>query len=337
MEIIPKLFYPLLATAILIVLSAVVIFFVSKFAKKYAKITTAICGILVAGGFIAVLVFMGLYYDEDVVTSGWYPSTNTVGMGVSLAILLVILAVIYVVAGKKDVNNTRAIVYGAISIAMSFALSFIRIFKLPQGGTVTFASLLPLMVYSAMFGSRRGIIVCIIYGTLQAIQDPFIIHPVQFLLDYSVAYAFIGASGILIEKKVFKSKTILNFIFGGVGAILLRYASHVLSGIFAFADYIGDGYTVAAWSFAYNSFALVDMAISIVAGCFLFANKQFLSLLNATAIKGTNSNATTDFADDEDDETAVDETTSKSEEILQNQDDVIAPNDTENDDETSAE
>ena len=128
---------------------------------------------------------------------------------------------------------------------------------------MTFASLLPLMVYSAMFGSRRGIIVSIIYGTLQAIQDPFIIHPVQFLLDYSVAYAFIGASGILIEKKVFKSKSILNFIFGGIVAILLRYASHVLSGIFAFADYIDDGYTVVAWSFAYNSFALVDIFFSV--------------------------------------------------------------------------
>ena len=85
-----------------------------------------------------------------------------------------------------------------------------------------------------MFGTRRGLIVCAIYGVLQALQDPFIIHPMQFLLDYPLAFGLIGVSGIFMEKGVLKDKKVVAFLLGGVLAVVLRYACHVLLGRICF-------------------------------------------------------------------------------------------------------
>ncbi|NCA68160.1 MAG: energy-coupled thiamine transporter ThiT [Clostridia bacterium] len=178
---------------------------------------------------------------------------------------------------EQKENHTKSIVYAAVCIALSFALSYIRFFKLPQGGSITLVSLLPLMIYSYMFGIRKGILAGFIYGVLQAIQDPWIIHPVQFLLDYPIAFAMIGLSGIF--KKYFTKYPILAFILGGILAGVLRYSSHVISGIFAFSSFAGEGYSAVAWGFLYNSFALVDIAIAIIAGSAMFANKAFIKQL----------------------------------------------------------
>ncbi|UKI21074.1 MAG: energy-coupled thiamine transporter ThiT [Christensenella sp.] len=236
---------------------------------------------MLLGGFIATMVEMSIYYKD---VKDYYPGANLVGMIVSAVVFMALLVIMWFVGDKRKVNDTRAIVYGAISIALSFALSYARLFKLPQGGSITFASLLPLMIYCCMFGTRRGLIVCTLYGVLQALQDPYIIHPMQFLLDYPLAFGLIGVSGIFMEKGIFKNHKVVAFLLGGVIAVILRYACHVCSGVFAFADYADlEKYdTAVAYSMAYNSFAFVDMAIALVAGSALFASKSFSATMVAS-------------------------------------------------------
>ncbi len=277
-----KLFYPILATLITVVVGAIAMLVSSLFSDKAVKISFIVTAVAVLGCFIATMVLMAQYYGD---IAEYYPGANLVGMIVSAVVFMVIMVVMWFVGDKRKMSDTRSIVYGAISIALSFALSYARIFKLPQGGSVTFASLLPLMVYCCMFGTRRGLIVCTIYGVLQALQDPFIIHPMQFLLDYPLAFGLIGVSGIFMEKGVFKDKKVVAFLLGGVLAVVLRYACHVCSGVFAFADYADlDKYNTAiAYSMAYNSFAFVDMLIALVAGSVLFASKSFTALMQKSS------------------------------------------------------
>lgn len=277
-----KLFYPILATLITVVAGAIAMLVGSLFSNKATKISFIVTALAVLGCFIATMVLMAQYYGD---IAEDYPSANLVGMIVSAVVFMVIMVVMWFVGDKRKMSDTRSIVYGAISIALSFALSYARIFKLPQGGSVTFASLLPLMVYCCMFGTRRGLIVCTIYGVLQALQDPYIIHPMQFLLDYPLAFGLIGVSGIFMEKGVFKDKKVVAFLLGGVIAVVLRYACHVCSGVFAFADYADlDKYNTAiAYSMAYNSFAFVDMLIALVAGSVLFASKSFTALMQKSS------------------------------------------------------
>lgn len=277
----PMLFYPILATLIVAVVGAIAMLVCSLFSQKAFKISGLVTGLLLLGGFIATMVEMSIYYKD---VKDYYPGANLVGMIVSAVVFMALLVIMWFVGDKRKVNDTRAIVYGAISIALSFALSYARLFKLPQGGSITFASLLPLMIYCCMFGTRRGLIVCTLYGVLQALQDPYIIHPMQFLLDYPLAFGLIGVSGIFMEKGVFKNHKVVAFLLGGVIAVILRYACHVCSGVFAFADYADlEKYdTAVAYSMAYNSFAFVDMAIALVAGSALFASKSFSATMVAS-------------------------------------------------------
>ena len=277
-----KLFYPILATLITVVAGAIAMLVSSLFNDKAVKISFIVTAVAVLGCFIATMVLMAQYYGD---VAEYYPNANLVGMIVSAVVFMAIMVVMWFVGDKRKMSDTRSIVYGAISIALSFALSYARIFKLPQGGSVTFASLLPLMIYCCMFGTRRGLIVCTIYGVLQALQDPYIIHPMQFLLDYPLAFGLIGVSGIFMEKGVFKDKKVVAFLLGGVIAVVLRYACHVCSGVFAFADYADlDKYgTAIAYSLAYNSFAFVDMLIALVAGSVMFAAKSFTALMQKSS------------------------------------------------------
>lgn len=277
-----KLFYPILATLITAVAGAIAMLVSSLFNDKAVKISLIVTATLLLGCFIATMVLMAQYYGD---IAEYYPNANLVGMIVSAVVFMVIMVVMWFVGDKRKMSDTRSIVYGAISIALSFALSYAKLFKLPQGGSVTFASLLPLMVYCCMFGTRRGLVVCTIYGVLQALQDPFIIHPMQFLLDYPLAFGLIGVSGIFMEKGVFKEKKIVAFLLGGIIAVVLRYACHVCSGVFAFADYADlDKYGSAiVYSMAYNSFTFVDMALALVAGSTLFASKSFTALMQKSS------------------------------------------------------
>lgn len=302
-----KLFYPILATLITVVAGAIAMLVSSLFSKKAVKISFIVTAVLTLGCFIATMVLMAQYYGD---IAEYYPNANLVGMIVSAVVFMVIMVVLWFVGDKRKMSDTRSIVYGAISIALSFALSYAKLFKLPQGGSVTFASFLPLMIYCCMFGTRRGLIVCTIYGVLQALQDPFIIHPMQFLLDYPLAFGLIGVSGIFMEKGVFKDKKVVAFLLGGVLAVVLRYACHVCSGVFAFADYADlDKYdTAIAYSMAYNSFAFVDMIIALVAGSTLFASKSFTALMQKSSDLNKAAEATTEKQPtDNDDEEELDE------------------------------
>ncbi len=205
------LFYPILSELIIVVAGWLSVLVCSLFNKKATKIAGIVTAVGLLGGFIAIMVEMAKYYPT---VKDWYEFTNTTGLIVSAVIFMLVIAVIYLFGDKRKISDTRSIVYGAVSIALSFALSYVKFFAMPQGGSVTFASLLPLMIYCCMFGTRRGTIVCLVYGLLQAIQDPWILHPMQFLLDYPLAFGLIGVSGIFIEKRVFGNKKILGFLLG---------------------------------------------------------------------------------------------------------------------------
>ena len=295
-----ELFQPILALVCIAIGGGCLMGIASFFNKFAVKVAAIITGAGLLGAFIAAMVLMTRYFETS--QSEWYPSLSTTGLVVSMVIGILILGVAFFFGKKATFSDTRSIVYGAIAIAMSFALSYARFIHLPQGGSVTFASLLPLMIYCCMFGTRRGIVVCLIYGCLQALQDTYIIHPVQFMLDYPLAFGMIGVSGFFCERTPLKKNKLIAFIVGAVIAVVLRYACHICSGVFAFADYADlETYdTAIAYSFAYNSFTIVDLAIDLAAGILLLLSPAFRRQMDIASqpTKGVED----DFSDaDEDD------------------------------------
>jgi len=278
---VPYLFYPLLASLIAILLSAA-FFLYAKQNKGNVTVAKYILGVVGVASLITILVCFSVYYVREIKPIEDYSSVNSTILTIGAVAMILIIALLYAFFGRKSnpKSDTRSVTYAAVSVALAFALSYIRLFKLPQGGSITLVSLLPLMFYSQMFGIRKGAMVGFIYGILQAIQDPYILHPAQFLLDYPIAFAAIGLSSIFTQKGIKGVRGVALFASGAVLAVTMRYAAHVISGIFAFAMYAGEGYSAVAWGFLYNTFAFVDMAIALAVGIVMLSNGAFRKILN---------------------------------------------------------
>jgi len=257
--------------------------------QKNLKKTTLIAGIINLVALIATGVLIAVYYDLKFKNDGYYnsetASVNQPVLYISAVLLIVVLiALAFILDKDKKPLDTRCIALAGITVAMSFGLSYIKLFTLPQGGSVTLFSLLPIMIFSFLYGSKKGVFVCLIYGVLQAIQDPWIIHPAQFVLDYPVAFACIGLSGIFKGIKKLENLPQITFLIGGIFASVLRFLSHVLSGTFAFSAY-ADGINPWIYSLGYNSFVFVDIAIVLVVGVIVFSSKAFMKELEKLQTK----------------------------------------------------
>lgn len=183
--------------------------------------------------------------------------------------VLVILSVLFVgfllflivSKNKKQVFTTRMLAYGAMCVALSFILSCIRLFRMPQGGSITPASMLPIMAFAYGFGVIPGLFTGAAYGLLQLIQSPYIIHPVQVLLDYILAFTVLAFAGTFRKLKI---PSTLKLLLGIVLSALLRFLCHFLAGATFYASSAPVGQSAWVYSLLYNSFVLLDALICIV-------------------------------------------------------------------------
>ncbi len=272
--------YPAITLGAVVVLGVAAVYVASLFGEKAKKIALIAAGSTMGAALIALLVCLGVYlasgkgeYNNDVAIT----TTENVLLYVCAAVLIGVLLFFAFFFGRKDKKgfDTKSISYAAVCIAMSFALSYLAPIHMPQGGSVTIASLLPLMIYSYMFGVKKGVFAGFIYGILQAVQDPWIIHPAQFLLDYPIAFACIGVAGLFANVKKLEKLPQVQFALGAVVASILRFASHVLSGVFAFSEYAED-LNPWVYSLGYNAFVFADIAIVIAVGVIVFSSKAFI-------------------------------------------------------------
>ncbi len=270
------LFIPLLCLLLSIALGAVLLSVWKKPALRLTAWST------VGAAVVATLVCMAIYFASGkAAEQNWLTNedVNVVGLYVSSActILAVIVAALWL--GRKDKRgfDSKTVAYAGICIAMSFSLSYLRLLRMPQGGSITPASMLPIMIFAYAFGVRKGVFVGTIYGLLQAFQSAdSILHPAQFLLDFPVAYACVGFAGAFAHTKALKKYPQAQIALGGVVAGLSRFFMHFLSGIFAFGIFAGDA-PVVWYSLGYQAaYVLPDLAIAIGVSIFVFSSKTFV-------------------------------------------------------------
>ncbi len=284
-DLISHILFPLVIVCGMILIGVVTLSLIYKFKRNAFKIAGYIFGVLILAAVVVAAALIGMYYSAHIANDGYFnsddASVSNLGLYLSMGILIVIAVLIGIFFGRGDKKgfDTKTIAYASVCVALSFALSYIKLFEMPQGGSVTLASLLPLMVFSYMFGIRKGLFVGLLYGLLQALQDPFIIHPAQFLLDYPIAFAFIGIAGIFAKVRPLDKVPQIKFALGAIVACSIRFVTHVLSGVFAFQAYAGGG-NALVYSLSYNSFVFVDMLITIAAGVLLFSSKSFIKLIS---------------------------------------------------------
>ena len=113
-----------------------------------------------------------------------------------LAGLVILGVVLYVMTRDRRRWSTRMIANAALCIALGFILSYIKLYEMPQGGSVTLASMLPVFMFAYAYGVGPGMAVGFAYGLLQFVQGGWFVHPMQFLLDYPLCFAMLGLAGI---------------------------------------------------------------------------------------------------------------------------------------------
>jgi thiamine transporter len=164
---------------------------------------------------------------------------------VATLVVIVLLFIGILISGKEKKADTKVMVTSAVLVALSIALNQIILFRMPQGGSLTAFSMLPIVVCAYFFGVRRGVMAGMCVGLIVLIFNPYVVHPIQMLLDYPLAFGALGFAGLLSGRK-------FGLIYGYLIGLFGRYLCAVLSGIIFFGQYAPEGFNAVTWSIYYN-------------------------------------------------------------------------------------
>ncbi len=195
--------------------------------------------------------------------------------------VFILLGVFLLMAGKSQKRwNAKMIAYAALSIALSFVLSYVRLYRMPQGGSITPGSMLPLLLFSVSFGVTPGVVAGFAYGILQYLQGGSFLNVWQFLLDYPIAFAMLGLAGLckhFPKTNFFKSYGMYIAMFI---AVLGRCASAVSAGLMWVKEYPVEGQLPFVYSLVYNGTYLIpELIICLVLA--VLVGKRVVKLMRA--------------------------------------------------------
>ena len=197
----------------------------------------------------------------------------------SLAALVIVLVMIIFIMVTRKIRLTPLLMAQiSISVAICAVLNSFPLFRMPQGGSVTLASTLPIVIMAFAYGPEVGMLTGFLFGVVNLFLGPYIIHPLQTLLDYPLPFMLVGASGY------FK-----NRYLGSIIGQALRLFMHVLSGVIFFSSYapVGQQEGLGLWlySIGYNgSFVAVELVILLVILA-VIPWDRFMKTLNSTRAK----------------------------------------------------
>lgn len=283
LDVISHVLIPLLSTLIVALIGGITIFVLTKKQSPLTKTVSAIFGIVIGVLIVVTLVLIGAHYSSNISGDGYYTGENAnlnpTVLYVCSAVLVVLTVALALFLGKKDKKpfDTHCIALAGICASLSFALSYVKLWDMPTGGSVTLVSLLPVMIFSYIYGTKKGLLVGFLYGVLQAVQDPWLIHPAQFMLDYPIAFSMVCLAGVMTDLKLLNKVPQVKFALSATLAGSMRFLCHVLSGVFAFGAYAVDAGAVNFWTYSlvYNSYVFIDIALVVAAGCILLSSKAF--------------------------------------------------------------
>jgi thiamine transporter len=171
--------------------------------------------------------------------------------------------------------GVAAIAEMGVAVALAAVLGLVRVWTMPQGGSVSL-EMLPILFVAIRRGLGPGVATGAVYGLLQLVlPGAFVYHPLQALLDYPLAFAAVGLAGLVpVRTDVAKDAegdhrrwfdgaaraivALLPAVLLGTGA---RFFFHFLSGLIYFASYAPSWEAPWLYSITYNLLYLVPEAL----------------------------------------------------------------------------
>lgn len=188
-------------------------------------------------------------------------------------------------------TKTKVLAESAVMLSLAFALSCAKLYEMPLGGSVTVASMLPIMLISAKYGTRVGIGTAFVYSLTQVFQAlvsgnvfPYC-QTIGLLilcvaLDYIIPFTILGFSGSFKEIGIFKNPEIALYI-GMTVCVLMRFVCHFITGVAIWDQWAPEGMGKYLYSLAYNgSFLGVDFLICITCAIVILRSSEMRKLIN---------------------------------------------------------
>lgn len=171
---------------------------------------------------------------------------------------------------KVFMKKTKKITTCALLVAMATVLAWVsKIIPSPwlQGGSITIASSVPIIIASILFGTKWGLASSLVYAIIQMIMG-FYPPPTQTLLnfilviglDYILAFGVYGIAGLFCKIEKPATIPVAGFI-----VMCLRYVCHILSGLLIWGVYADEGQSIVAYSLTYNgSYMIPEIIITTI-------------------------------------------------------------------------
>lgn len=189
---------------------------------------------------------------------------TTAGYAVTIIAGIAVFAAAVLLSGRKKEKHrmpVKHLVFCAVALALAYITSYIRIIKLPWGGSVTLCSMLFIVLVANWYGVKTGVAAGLAYGILQFIQEPYVLSFFQVCCDYILAFAALGLAGIFAKSRQ-------GLLKGYILGVIARGAFHALGGYLYWMDYMPDSFPKAlagVYPILYNySYLLAEGVITVI-------------------------------------------------------------------------
>ena len=187
--------------------------------------------------------------------------------------------------------NVYALCQCGIFIALATILSFLPVYEMPMGGSVTLASMLPILFIGVKFGYKWGLGASSVYMFIQLLQalikgNVFVYCAgalaviVCLLFDYVVPFAILGLSAFAKPKDNEKISIVKVCITFGV-LIFIRFICHFITGIVIWGQWAPEGMGKFVYSLVYNGqYMLPELIITVAVAALMLSSQQIERLLS---------------------------------------------------------
>jgi len=172
----------------------------------------------------------------------------------------------------NNTSKTRALAECAVLIALGTILAQIKLYELPNGGSVTAASMVPFILISFRLGPRWGLLSGFANSLLQMLLGGLWPTPagtagamvLEVILDYLMPFTVLGMAWFF-AKPFGENKKQQGIITGTICVCVLRFLAHFLSGIIVWGSIVEDGVGAITYSLTYNgSYMLLETIITVI-------------------------------------------------------------------------
>ena len=185
-------------------------------------------------------------------------------------------------------KKVRLLAESGILLALAIVLSFVKIWNMPMGGSVTLLSMLPIMLIAIKSGTLWGVGTAFVFSLFQLAQAivegnvfPYCstlgIVMLCVAFDYIVPFTALGFCAL--GKQRFGE---IGICAGIAGVCILRFSCHYATGVVIWGQW-AEGMSKGLYSLLYNGqYMLPEMLLTLAASVLLLRAKPIRKLLGLT-------------------------------------------------------